>query len=842
MKRLSFGVLLIALATLVLELMLTRVFDVVLVPNMSYFVVTAAVFAFGLAGIFATVRPIQAEGDISGLLFRCCVAFAVATVLQIPIANALQLDYTAIVKQPVAVVLSFMILYLTLLTPFFLGGYVLIAIFSKYAARIQRLYFWDLTGAGLGSVLVIPFILAIGPGGLMICAAALALVAAAMFSNTRAKTRIALIAAALTVLVPILRMPHYIDFAQHMDKRGLVEDQAAGLVELTRWDPISKIEVVNKIWSPEKAEPWWPSGDHKDIQYDGGNQSSHFFPFDGGLAGLRSLLDHDMSHVKEHFWQIGVLPSHFLKRDSGQSVLIIGSAGGQETTAALVYGAKYVDAVELVPTVVNLATHEYSNYIGGIFLNPAVHVQAGEGRSFVRHSHRLYDIIEIFSNTTSSSIAQGTGALAPQYLQTAEAYEEYFSHLTPTGILHINQNAYPRMITTAALAWKRMGRTDFASHVVVFASPDDKTLPTLMIKMQPWTAAEIRSLSSFLAPPELDPCQRMSVVENPLDSKQRLLSDDFYSGDFPDKVAAITPVDFTPRTDNRPYFGFMRKHIRELQADPAHFLDEGTAYAQNISLVRGVPMDLFHLFMIGAASIVFVVLFVCAPLRYSRIGRQSGAAATPLLVYFSCLGAGFIMIELVNIQKFMYVIGSPLYTYSTVIFTLLLGAGIGSAASEKLGIEPKRRWAIPFLGIVILGASLQALYPQLARAALELSTSGRVVVSGLMLFPLGFFMGMPFPLGVLAIKDRPPGAVAWAWGMNGLFTVVGGLLSMLLSLKFGFNFAIVLALVLYGLAFVSFRSLRDGLVSTGPGQGEGRGQGRGPIASALGALPVESSE
>jgi hypothetical protein len=78
-----------------------------------------------------------------------------------------------------------------------------------------------------------------------------------------------------------------------------------------------------------------------------------------------------------------------------------------------------------------------------------------------------------------------------------------------------------------------------------------------------------------------------------------------------------------------------------------------------------------------------------------------------------------------------------------------------------------------------------------------------------MLFPLGFFLGMPFPLGVLAIKDRPPGAVAWAWGMNGLFTVVGGLLSMLLSLRFGFNIAITAALGLYLLAFATYSSLRD---------------------------------
>ncbi len=805
------GVLLTAMAALVLELMLTRVFDVVLAPNISYFVVTTAVFAFGLAGIYATLRPVRVDGDIRGSLVICSVAFALTTVLQIPIINALPLDYTGLGRHPLSVVGSFLLMYLTLLMPFFLGGYVLIATFSRYAASIQRLYFWDLAGAGVGSLLVIPFISQIGPGGLMVGAASLALLAAASFARTTASTWSAVAAALLVALVPVVKAPQYIDFVQHMDKRGLKADLAAGLGEVTRWDPISKINVVNKIWSPEKAEPWWPSGDHKDIQYDGGNQTSHFFPFDGDLAGLRAKLTADMSRVKEHFWQIGVLPSHYLKRDSHQRVLIIGSAGGEEAVAAMMYGAAHVDAVELVPTVVALAKGPYSHYIGDIYRNPAVNAQAGEGRSYLRQSRQRYDIIQIFSNATSSSIAQGTGALSPGYLQTAEAYQEYFEHLTDDGILHINMNAYPRMITTAALAWKRMGRTDFARRVVVFASPAEKTLPALMIKMRPWTQGEIDELSRFLAPSQLPPEQRMVMVEDPLDPSKRMLSADFYSGDFPAAVAAITLVDVRPRTDDLPYFSFMRKSLRLLQPDPAHFLDEGTAYSQNLSLVHGIPMDLVHLFLTSVASVLFVLLFVVVPLRYSKTGRESGSTAWPLLVYFSCLGAGFIIIELVSIQKFMYLIGSPLYTYSTVIFTLLLAAGIGSAASEKLHIEPKRRWALPFVAIVLIGLTLQWAFPALARSALLLPVTGRIMAAAAMLFPLGFFLGMPFPLGILAIARRPRGAVAWAWGMNGLFTVVGGLLSMLLSVEWGFNVAMLIAFGLYVLAFASFGRLESGL-------------------------------
>jgi spermidine synthase len=811
MRRLSFGILLIALATLVLELMLTRVFDVLLTPNIAYFVVTLAVFGFGLAGIRATLRPIPVDREIGEILFTRSAAFAATTALLIPLINVLPLDYTRLGREPFLILAAFALLYVALLLPFFLAGYVLIAAFSKHALRIQRLYFWDLVGAGLGSVIVVPFISTLGPGGLMVGAAALGLLAASMFTESKVRRRAAVVLALAVAALPLVKAPDYIDFVPHMNKQGNLRDaEAKGRRELVRWDPISKITVTDETWSPEIATPWHLYGDRKSVQYDGGNQTSYFYKFDGDLGALRERLDRDKSRLTEHFWQIGVLASHYLKRDSGQSVLVIGSAGGQETKAAVMYGAAHVDAIELVPTVVELATGAYSRYIGDIFHNPAVHVQAGEGRSFLRHSHRTYDIIQIYSNHTSSSVAQGTGALAPVYLQTAEAYQEYFSHLTANGILHINHYAYPRMLTTAALAWKRMGRTDFARHVAVYAYALEPLLPTLLIKNQPWTAAEIASLNRFLAPPEADPAHRLGLVENPLDPAERFLSQDFYSGEFPDELADRMAVNVTPRTDERPYFALMRKTIAVLEPDAKNYLDAGTAAFLNRSLVRGViPMDLVHLLLTGFVSIVFVLLFVLVPLRFSKIGREKGATAIPLLVYFSCLGAGFIILELVFIQKFMQLIGSPLHTYSTVIFTLLLAAGIGSGSSERLGIESRRRWAVPFVGVLAVGLAFVALYPWLSSLVLALPLGGRMLASAAMIFPIGFLLGMPFPLGILAIAHQPRGAIAWAWGMNGLFTVVGGLLSVPISIAFGFNVAILAALGLYAVAFAAFRRLRD---------------------------------
>jgi spermidine synthase len=809
MRKLYVGVLLTALATLVLELMLIRAFDVILVPNLAYFVVTTAVFGFGLAGIYSTLRPLAPERDIRTTLFVASAACATATILLIPLLNALPLEYRRIARAPITTVLTFGVLDLALLIPFFLAGYVLISVFTTRAQQIQRLYFWDLAGAGLGTVVVIPLISRIGPGGLIVCASALLFFAAALFSPSRRWSTLCALLGVALIALPLLRAPNYIDFRYHTDKRGVRQALAEGRGEQVRWDPISKINVVDQTWTPAMALRGQASGDRKAIEYDGGNQTSYFYKFDGNLPALRAELDRDKSRVNEQFWQLAVLASHYLKRDSGSRVLVLGSAGGQETKAALTYGASHVDAVELVPTVVALGTGLYAPYIGNIFANPAVHVQAGEGRSFLRSSNSTYDIIQIYSNHTSSSIAQGNGALAPVYLQTAEAYQEYFSHLAPDGVLQINHYVYPRMITTAALAWKRMGRKDFARHVAVFSTPALSSLPTLLIRMQPWTQAQIDALSRFLSPPEVPLDQRSTLQENPLDPRRTFLSSDFYSGDFPDSLAARLPLDYTPRTDDNPYFSFMRKKLAVLAPAAADFVDPGSAYYLNASLIRGIPMDLIHLFLTGIASAFLVVVFIFVPLRFSQVGREQRATAVPLLAYFSCLGAGFITLELVLVQKFMHVIGSPLYTYSTVIFSMLFAAGIGSAASEKLGIGARRRWVLPFVGVLASGALLVGIYPWLSHAALALPVAGRVLVSGLAIVPLGFFLGMPFPLGILAIEQQSRGAVAWAWGMNGLFTAIGGLLSVVASTQFGFNATILFALFLYVVALAVFMPMRD---------------------------------
>ena len=587
-------------------------------------------------------------------------------------------------------------------------------------------------------------------------------------------------------------------FVPHMDKRNFKSLQ--GALEGTYWDPISKIDIVDyekvgEIQNRDYTFKW--------IAYDGGTQTSYYYRFDGDYESIRNSLP---ENARRHFWERYLAVSHYLKADTDAEVLVIGSAGGQETKAALTYDAAHVDGIELVSKVVELGKTVYNDYIGGIMNDPRTDIRAGEGRSFLRSSGKLYDIIQINSNHTSSSIAAGSGAMQSAYLQTVEAYREFFSHLNADGILHINHHIYPKMVATAAQAWSDLGRDNFRDHVMVFeASGELDNLPTLLIKMQPWTVEEVSKTQEFLNP--------FDFVVNPLEPQKSFLTDPFFESDFPRSLASTIPYRVIPPTDNQPFFNSLRKNLDVLPHEEANvFVNSSISGLLNSQRSTGFPVDIVHLVVTAGAALVFAFIFTCVPLLFSRAGRATWDGKTNVLVYFSCLGSGYIILQLVFIQIFMKLIGYPLYAYTTVVFTFLFAAGVGSLLSEKMQLLEKQRWWVPFLGIVI-SALLLIFYKQvLFDQFLQYDTVTRVLISVAMIFPLAFFLGMPFPLGILAVQHKPEGTVAWAWAFNGLFTVVGGIFCAIFSVYFGFQLTMMVAILIYILALLMYRSLHRGFL------------------------------
>ncbi len=806
MKKNSAAIFLIALSALSTELSLVRAFDVIWHPNMAYMIITMVMFCFGLAGVFLSLKTnLVNQENPRPFLVKVSILYGISSVLIVPLVNILPINFRGFYHDPIVTIALFAILYLIIALPFFLAGIIITVIFTAYAKSIQKLYFWDLCGAGIGCLLIAPLTPLVGPGGITIVGGGAGFIAAGLFSSRKKISSVLLVLGLIVIAIPCMKSllaegytNKYYDFRHHITKRGVKKDIGRGKLEAAFWDPISKIEII-------KQRRW------KHVAYDGGNQSSFIFPFDGNYQKLRQSLP---TKTKSHFGIQGVYLAASLKEGTEPEVLVIGSAAGQETKAALTFGAKHVDAVEMVGFVIKAGKELYQQYNGGIFNDPRVTTHVGEGRSFLRSTQKKYDIIQIFSNHTSSSIAAGSGAMATTYLQTAEAYKEYFSHLKEAGLLQINHHVYPRMITTAAKAWKEMGRSDFRRHVLVFGARKVRdNLPTFLVRMTPWTEQEVANLRNwFLGSVEL--------LEDPFRPEDSMLTDEFYSGTLSDKTIAMVPYHITPSTDNLPYFNYLRKEWKRYRkAYPEKYMDYGTAALLSSQYTykggdgkyhtRLLPTDLAHLFISGLASLLFAFVFIVLPLLFAKTGRVKWPYKFHTLGYFSCLGAGFIIIELVFIQIFMKLIGFPLYTYSCVVCSLLIAAGLGSYATDWLKIGPRKNWVIPFIGTIIGVSFVLFDHGWLFDALLPFSLGVRILCAALIIFPAGFFMGMCFPLGILTVRNQPQGTIAWAWGMNGLFTVIGGISSVLLSINWGFNITLFVGMIIYAVAFFLFGKFRQ---------------------------------
>ncbi|HEY3356615.1 MAG TPA: hypothetical protein VGQ83_25415 [Polyangia bacterium] len=800
--RLSAGVFLVALTTLALEILLIRVLDFVLSPRLGYLVITSAMFAFGLAGLYAALRPLRDGADPGRRVTLPLVLLGAWLVLLRPALNAIPDVLPALPGGLARGVGGGGLLCLALLLPFFLSGVCFAYLFSAFAPRIRSLYAVDLAGAAVGCVAFLPLMRRIGPGGLMLCGAALVLVAAALMARRARWTAAAVVAAAVLVAAPFASRG-YLDFRPWQNKRQVSRAAKEQRVEHREWDPISRIDVV-ATGGPRGA---------RHVAYDGGNQSTYFFPYDGDQARLRAEVLAGRP-VAGSFLRRAVLVSHYLKRDSGAEVAVLGSAGGQEVKAALLFNARRVDGLELVSAVVRLGRERYGGLIGGVFADPRVTNVVGEGRSYLRATDRRYDVIQIYSNHTTSSLMMGNGVGTTELLQTVEAYRDYFGHLKEDGILHVNQNYYPRVVATAAAAWRRLGRADFARHVLVFERPGVDVNPTILIKLSPWRPAEVDEARTFLAMADGPSVPAPRLVVQPRAGAETALAPFFFTGELPDAVAAVFGH---PCTDDSPYFSFFRAAADAPDAPGLPYHAMRVLTPKSMGQEWWAPTSRMSLVLLGLAALVFSLVIVIVPLGFSPAGRARWPGRSAAMAYFACLGFGFVLIELVLVQVFMKVVAYPVYAYSTVICSMLLAAGAGSAGARRLGIDPTSRWKAPFLGILITGAALWLGYPRLGELLLGWSTGGRIAGTAAAILPLGFFLGMAFPLGVLALARQPAGAIAWAWAMNGLFTVVGGIAATVLSIFIGFRLTLLAALGVYLLAFGLFALVRRAAARAGAG-------------------------
>lgn len=786
------GIFLLALATLLLELALTRILSVALWYHFGFLVISTALLGFGASGVaLALWKWLREQAQLERALALLSAAFGLVTLASFWTLQRIPFDPFSLLADRRQLVWM-PLYYVTIAAPFFCSGLAIALLLARRSQDVHRLYCFDLIGAGAGCAAIALLMPVLGGAGTVVAAASLGLLAAAVFGATQSRGPAgAALALAVAGLLLARSADGTITIAVTPNKR-----RSATAPIYAKWNTFSRVEVY-------------------ELPAAGGEPSSRrLFIIDSGTAatGIRDLRPDVRSVLAGSPELPGVASSLAFLGKPRPSVLIIGSGAGAEVLEALKYGAASITAVEINPIITDLVTGTMSDYWGGLFTQPEVQLVTEEGRSFVRRSKEVYDAIISVHTISNAAVASGALSLAENYVLTREAFEDYLDHLAPDGVIYMTRPLaqIPRLFATAREVFERRGWGSPAAHLVAFGRPAQPGVaapaggrdPTFsagfLLKRAPLTAQEIRGVEQLLRSgggPE-----RQKILYSPLDPNPGSLYHALATA--PDLAAVYRqqPQQLAPATDDCPFFN---QHSKWSTLTLADFRDLFTQQRRGRMALEDRPVTEITLLTLLAQSIIIAGLFILLPLwRLSR-ERLELHGTFSLLSYFAALGLGFIMIELALLQRFTLFLGQPVYTLAVVLSGLLVFSGIGAFAADRLGVSGARAMGWMLLALVaVIGATAFAT-PSLLALALPLGLPWRIALSLALLAPLGVLLGMPFPAGLRLTGQTVPQLVPWAWGVNGFFTVIGTVSALILGMAFGFKVVLAVAAACYLVALAA---------------------------------------
>jgi hypothetical protein len=814
------GVALVSATLLMIELALTRIFSVVMYYHFAFLAISIALFGVSASGVFAYVTRRRLEKYATDdLLSRQSLIYAIATIVALFWLVRLRVGMSF---SPHNLTLMLTIYALAAL-PFFAGGLVVTLAISRLSAQVNAVYAADLIGAAGGCLVLIPLLDRLGAPGVVLAAAALSIAAAILFAPGASRPRIAAFGLAI-FLVPIAGQLSGRAGFDVVDTKGHQGDR----VLFSKWNSFSRIGVYERTHGDWSLSP----------AYKGPLPDTRFMDIDSAASTPILHLAPDLSNAQYLRYELTALAYHLQEQQRpgarglglsnaartetapsrpqapapvGFTALVIGPGGGRDLASALVFGASRVDGVEINPIIADdVMRNRFREYSGGIYTNPRVRIAVDDGRSFVRRTPEQYDVIQASLVDTWAATAAGAYTLTENSLYTVDAFNDYLDHLTPGGMLTITRWVADglRLVSLAQEACAQRGWS--AADRLAIVRQD--RVATFLLKKTPFTAAEIAQLHAVAArlgfdvlyAPEKGPYPFSGTAQSekgygPFSDRPQftrpagdVIVDGAATGDYarlilsPDREQfyAGYRADIRPTTDDRPFF-FHTTKIRD-QFD--------VAFGQKMLFGNGLSA----LMTLLGISTVLVVLFVIGPLAFAGRGQARPDGWLAWLVYFGALGAGFMLIEVSVLQRFVLLLGHPVYSLTVTLFSLLLGTGMGAAWSRRFDSASLRRsGAIGLVTVAAVALVFIAVATPIVNWAIPFSRAARMAVAVAMLVPIGVALGIPMPTGMRILSGRAPQMLAWAWGMNGALSVLGATLAIFIAMNWGFRVTLLTASATY---------------------------------------------
>jgi spermidine synthase len=487
-------------------------------------------------------------------------------------------------------------------------------------------------------------------------------------------------------------------------------------------------------------------------------------------------------------------------------VLILGAGGGLDAWIALNNGARSVVAVEgnsLVVEALRGTLHDWA----GLADDPRVHLLHREIRTYARQSHERFDMVQLALTDSYRPVTSGAFTLTENYALTVEAFRDYLDLLRPEGVFVVTrwlQTPPSEEVRTLGLILAALDplTADPAQHVIAFRS--FQTI-TFLVKRAPFSPAEIAQVLAaterlqydMVLAPDLPPARINQYARLPEPIYHRTLSELLRTND---RAAFYAAYDFDvrPPTDDRPFFF----HFFKWRQTPAILNNLGRTWQPFGGSGYFVLVALLIFATLAAG--LFVVLPVALARRFRQALRAAGKGTRGrVVIYFAGLGLAYLFIEVATLQQFVLILGQPTLAMATVLATLLLASGVGSALSDRLP------WGTGMVALTVLVALWPRLIPAVFSGVLGLEPGMRWALSVLALLPLGLLMGIPFARGLSALRPAAD-LLPWAWAINGGASVISGVLAPLLALSGGFSWVLWAGAVLYGLAWLTRPTLTRG--------------------------------
>jgi spermidine synthase len=783
------GLFMVALSTLMHEILLTRIFSVTMWYHFAFVAISVAMFGMTVGALVVYLSPrFRNPANVPAQLARLSVSFPLVTVT----AFLTQLSIPFIVHPSIVGIYLIVLTYVVVALPFIVSGMIVCLTLTTYAHRVSRLYAADLAGAAVGCVLLVAVLgVTDGPTAVLVIGA-LAGLGAVAFSMDGGTRRSRPLAVAVTLALGLAAVGHTVlvwkqfPVLRILYAKGSFE--ARPLYE--RWNSYSRIRVAGN-----PAEPQRPYARSMSPTYPA-DRTVHALQLGIDVNATTEMLGYsgkaeEIDHLRYDITGIGY---HVRPR---RDVLVVGPGGGRDILTALAFNAESVTGVEINRDILATVNGRFGDFTGHLDRDPRIHFVNDEARSYIARQNRRFDLLQISLIDTWAATAAGAFVLSENSLYTIEAWQMFLNHLTDTGVLSVCRwypSARPweayRSVALASAALRSFGVSDPRRHIAfIRTKPIGETeaigLGSLLVSRQPFDEADLARMKETVDRLQFE---TMLAPGTAADPQLAGLAGSDGSASF-----SAFPVNLRPPTDDSPFF-FNMLRLRDFYNLDLLSAGKSTPNMQAVLVLVALLATVIGL----SVGCILVPLWLTTDRTVLRGSRS-------LLAYFACIGLGFMLLETSQMQRLIIVLGHPTYGLSVVLFTLLLSSGLGSHLTSGVGADGvsragSRRLLLLLAVLVITGI----VTPFVTHASESASTPVRVLVSIALLSPMGVFMGMAFPLGMKVASREAPELTPWLWGVNGALSVCGSVLAIVVALATTISASFWLGCVIYGVAWLAF--------------------------------------